>query len=50
MTAPTAAARKRLERERKRAQGLVPLEVWVPADRVAAFKRWLAAFLKGDIR
>ena len=28
MTAPTAADRKKAERARKRAAGLVPLEVW----------------------
>ncbi len=29
----TAAERKALERERKRARGLVPVEVWIPEDR-----------------
>jgi len=29
----TAAERKARERERKRAAGLVPVEVWVPVDR-----------------
>lgn len=37
---------KAKERQAKREAGLVPVEVWVPKDKVAELKAWVAALPK----
>lgn len=37
---------KAKERKAKRDAGLVPVEVWVPKDKVAELKAWVAALPK----
>lgn len=39
---PTAPARKALERQNKRKAGLVPVEVWIPADKKDELKAFVA--------
>lgn len=41
-----ANERKAKERKAKRDAGLVPVEVWVPKDKVAELKAWVAALPK----
>ena len=38
MVAKTPAERQYTKRQRKKARGLRPVEVWVPADKVGAIK------------
>jgi len=37
---------KAKERKAKRAAGLVPVEVWVPRDKVAELKAWVSSLPK----
>lgn len=38
---PTASKRKAAERQRLRERGLVPVEVWIPADKKDALKAFV---------
>jgi hypothetical protein len=44
----TDATRKQRERDKRRAAGMVRLEVWVPAAAVAAVRAAIAAVLNKD--
>jgi hypothetical protein len=44
----TAATRKQRERDKRRAAGMVRLEIWVPAAAVAAVRAAIAAVLNRD--
>lgn len=43
-----ANERKAKERQAKREAGLVPVEVWVPKDKVDDLKAWVAAQMQAD--
>jgi len=45
---PTASQRKAAERQRLRERGLVPVEVWIPADKKDALKAFVAELQKGN--
>jgi hypothetical protein len=47
MISPTAAERKRMERERKREAGLVRVDEWVPAACAATLRR-IAADMRAE--
>ena len=44
----TDATRKQRERDKRRAAGMVRLEIWVPAAAVAAVRAAIAAVLNRD--
>lgn len=39
---------KKAERQRKRAAGLVPMEVWVPRNAVAKVRAYVARLVRGS--
>ena len=50
MQAISAKDRKVAERKRKRAAGLVPMEVWILADKKSELKREIARLNSGDAK